>query len=239
MLESPYSTAFAPVSALGERERRAMASLYLANYDGSSESLFFHDLARKDEVLLVTNEDEVIGFTTLRYFERDWDGRRIRVVYSGDTIVDRRHWGQQALAFDWIAHMGTLKQQRPERPLYWFLLVKGHRTFRYLPLFAKSFYPHWKVDRSDLGPLADLLALEMFPRDYNPATGVVEFSESRGHLKSDIATPKADEQSREDVRYFLERNPGYQRGHELVCICELETHNMKPLTRRLFARDLS
>jgi len=239
MLESPYSTAFAAVSALGERERRAMASLYLANYDGSSESIFFHDLARKDEVLLVTNEDQVVGFTTLRYFGREWNGRPIRVVYSGDTIVDRRHWGQQALAFDWIAHIGTLKQQRPELPLYWFLLVKGHRTFRYLPLFGKTFYPHWKVDRSDLRPLADLLALEMFPRDYNPATGVVEFRESRGHLKSEIALPTAEEQARADVRYFLERNPGYRRGHELVCICELETHNMKPLTRRLFARDLS
>ena len=71
--------------------------------------------------------------------------------------------------------MGALKREHPDTPLYWFLLVKGHRTFRYLPVFGKSFYPHWSVDRDDLRPLADALALEMFPDDYNPATGVVEF----------------------------------------------------------------
>jgi hypothetical protein len=75
--------------------------------------------------------------------------------------------------------MGTFKRQDPLTRLYWLLLVKGHRTFRYLPVFGKSFYPHWSFDRSDLRPLADALALELCPDDYNPRTGVMEFS-SRG-----------------------------------------------------------
>ena len=78
---------------------------------------------------------------------------------------EQRRSSQQALAFDWISRMGAIKRAHPERPLYWLLLVKGHRTFRYLPLFAKSFFPHWSIDRSDLKPLADELASAMFPRD--------------------------------------------------------------------------
>jgi len=233
----PYSTAFAPVSALSETLRREMARLYLANYDGSSEALFLEDLAKKDEALLVYAGEQLAGFTTLLVFEREWRAERIRVVYSGDTVVDRAHWGQQALAFDWIGRMGALKRERPELPFYWLLLVKGHRTFRYLPLFGKSFHPHWSVDRSDLKPLADALATEMFPDDYNPATGVVEFRQSRGHLKTDIASPSPADLDKEDVSFFLERNPGFQRGHELVCVCEVETHNMKPLTLRLFQKN--
>ena len=238
MWESPYTSAFAAVPALDAAVRREMARLYLASYDGSSEELFLHDLSRKDEVLMVRNGEELVGFTTLRVFETEWRGMPARVVYSGDTVVAREHWGQQALAFDWITRMGALKRERPGMPLYWFLLVKGHRTFRYLPLFTQSFYPHWQVDRSDLKPLADALALEMFPDDYNPATGVVEFRESRGHLKSEIALPPSRDQEREEVRFFLERNPGFVRGHELVCVCEIETRNMKPLTLRLFGKGL-
>jgi hypothetical protein len=236
MRQNLYTSAFAAVSSLDEPARREMAALYLANYDGTSEALFLRDLAKKDEVLLLRDEDRLVGFTTLRVFERDWNGERIRVVYSGDTVVDRKHWGQQVLAFDWITRMGEIKEERPDAPLYWFLLVKGHRTFRYLPLFARSFYPHWRMDRSDLKPLADALAQEMFPDDYNAATGVVEFRESRGHLKSDIALPAEGDCAREEVRFFLARNPGFQLGHELVCICEIEAHNMKPLTLRLFRR---
>jgi len=237
-VQEPYSTVFASVSALDEGVRREMSRLYLDNYDGTSEALFLHDLSKKDEALLVYAGPQLVGFTTLKVFEREWRAQRIRVVYSGDTIVDRAHWGQQALAFDWIARMGGLKRERPELPLYWFLLVKGHRTYRYLPLFAKSFYPHWSVDRGDLKSLADALATEMFPDDYNPATGVVEFRHSRGHLKSGIALPSPSERERQDVAFFLHRNPGFQRGHELVCLCEVEAHNMKPLTLKLFQKEL-
>jgi hypothetical protein len=237
MIQDPYSTAFASVSTLDETARREMASLYLDNYDGTSEALFLDDLSRKDEALLVYAGRQLVGFTTIMVFEREWRAERIRIVYSGDTVVDRAHWGQQALAFDWIERMGALKRERPGQPLYWFLLVKGHRTYRYLPLFGKSFHPHWSVDRSDLKPLADALATEMFPNDYNPDTGVVEFRDSRGHLKSDIALPSRSDLDRQEVSFFLRRNPGFQRGHELVCVCEVEAHNMKPLTLKLFQKE--
>jgi hypothetical protein len=231
-----YSARFVPISSLDDDIRARMARIYLATYDGSSTAIFLGDLAAKDEVLLVRAGDEVIGFTALRTFKYDWEGRPIRVIYSGDTVVERAHWGQQALAFAWITRMGALKREQPDVPLFWFLLVKGHRTFRYLPVFGKSFYPHWAIDRSDLKPLADALAKDMFSSDYNPTTGVVEFEHSRGHLKPHLALPTPAELDREGVRFFLERNPGFQRGHELVCLCEVEEHNMKPLTLRLFRK---
>jgi hypothetical protein len=229
-----HSTAFAAVSELSATLRHEMAALYLASYDGSSEERFLSDLENKEEALLVYDDGQLVGFTTLMLYEREWNGQPIRVVYSGDTVVDRQHWGQQALAFDWISRMGALKREQPAIPLYWLLLVKGHRTFRYLPLFARTFHPHWRMDRSDLKPLADALAREMFPDDYNPATGIVEFRQSRGHLKADIAGPFSSDLHRDEVKFFLQRNPGFRCGHELVCLCEMETHNMKPLTLRLF-----
>ena len=235
-MDDAYSARFVSVPLLDDDTRAQMARIYFASYDGSSKKIFFGDLAAKDEVLLVYAAHELVGFTTLRTFEHKWEGRRVRVVYSGDTVVDPAHWGQQSLAFAWISRMGALKRGYPDIPLFWFLLVKGHRTFRYLPVFAKSFYPHWSIDRSDLKPLADSLALDLFPGDYNPATGVVEFEQSRGHLKPHLASPTPEELDREGVHFFLERNPGFQRGHELVCLCEVEEHNMKAITLRLFRK---
>jgi hypothetical protein len=233
-LSTQYTADFQTVASLAEAERMKMETLYLSSYDETSAKLFRADLAEKDEVLLLRHAGRLVGFTTVRMFSHRMGNRWITVVYSGDTVVDQEHWGQQALAFTWIRRMGALKSTFPERPLFWFLLVKGHRTFRYLPAFAKSFYPHWNLDRSDLKPLADALAAEKYPGDYNPASGVVEFVQSRGQLKSAIAAPNARELERDDVRFFLRRNPRFERGHELVCLCELELHNMKPLAHRLF-----
>lgn len=215
-----------------------MAALYLGNYDGSSFELFRSDLAAKDEAILLHFGGELVGFTTLKILSDTWDGKRIRAVYSGDTIVSPAHWGQQQLAFAWIAHAGKIKAAAPNAPLYWLLLVKGHRTFKYLPAFGLSFFPHWAIDRSDLKPLADHLAACLFGADFRSDAGVVAFAESRGHLRADLALPTTEEMRRPDTRFFLNRNPGYRQGHELVCLCELEPRNMKPLTARVFRRGL-
>jgi hypothetical protein len=233
-----YQTLFKGIANLTDETRREMANLYLTYYDGSSEVQFLSDLMGKTEVLLLTCEGLLVGFTTLQVFEYNWGGKQIRVIYSGDTIVDRVHWGQQALAFAWIARMGELKREKPTLPMYWFVIIKGHRTYKYLPTFGKSFYPHWSIDRSDLKPLADTLAREKFGDSYKPATGIVEFIESKGHLKQDIALPTEEEKTKNSVRFFLERNPNYLRGHELVCLCEMEEENMKPLTKRIFIKGI-
>jgi hypothetical protein len=233
-----YRTTILAITEVDDAQRRALMDLYFAHYAGSCRSQFLADLAAKTEALLLTHRGTIVGFTTLQVYEREWGGRPVRIVYSGDTVVARSHWGQQALAFAWITRMGEIKCAAPDVPLYWFVVVKGHRTYKYLPAFGKSFFPHWSIDRSDLKPLADWLARERFGGHYNPSTGVVELPASRGHLRPEFARPSAEELAKESVRFFLARNPHYARGHELVCLCELEERNMRPLTRRLFLKGL-
>jgi hypothetical protein len=236
---SEYKAYFKKIPALAESDRSEIVKIYLAHYDGSNEDMILSDLRDKSEILLVYCGDVLVGFTTLLVYEFQWNDDKICIIYSGDTVVDRAHWGQQALAFAWIAHLGELKREKPHVALYWFVIIKGHRTYKYLPTFGKSFYPHWAIDRSDLKPLADALAMQKFGRDYNQATGIVEFPESKGHLKDDIAEPTSEELTKDVVKFFLERNPNYRRGHELVCLCEISEENMKPLTKRIFSKGLS
>ena len=231
-----YNTEIKYISQLSDDISERVVDLYLQYYDGSSEAQVLSDLAGKREILLLNYGNKLVGFTTLQVYTCDWLDKSIRVVYSGDTIVDQAHWGQQALAFRWISRMAQIKAEDPEKSLYWFVIIKGHRTFKYLPTFGKSFYPHWSVDRSDLKSLADFLAFKKFGEAYNSTTGVVEFNESLGHLKNEIAYPTEEEMSKESVQFFLKKNPNYLKGHELVCLCELEEDNMKPLTKRIYRK---
>jgi hypothetical protein len=237
-MEHGYCCEISPVTRLTDEIVHVMADLYLTNFDGSSEALFRADLTDKDEVILLFHEGELAGFTALKIFGVSWQGCPVRVVYSGDTIVAPAHWGQQALAFAWIARVGEIKAEAPTVPLYWFLLVKGHRTFKYLYVFGNSFHPHWAQPREDLKALADHLSAERFGQDYDRASGVVRFPVSRGHLKAAIADASAQEMTKPSTRFFFSRNPGYREGHELVCLCELEASNMRPLAARIFRRTL-
>lgn len=233
---SDYDTRLVRVQRLSRLERFEMRELYLAHYDATDAERFESDLDAKTEALLVRHQGRLVGFTASEVYERRWRGRLIRVIYSGDTIVERAHWGQQALSFAWIGRLGELHREKPGTPLYWFVIVKGHRTFKFLPAFARSFHPHWALDRSDLKPLADDLAREKFGACYDAGAGLVRFPRSQGQLRADLAAPSEAELKKESVRFFLARNPGHASGHELVCLCEIAEENMRPLTRRLFER---
>jgi hypothetical protein len=229
-----YWTECRPPSDLSDGLLSEMASLYRLCYEGTADAVFESDTREKKEVLLLWEGKRLVGFTTFTWYDLRHGGAERRIVFSGDTVIHPGHWGQPRLSFDWIRRMGRLKRSDPDRPLFWFLIVKGHRTFRYLPAFAKSFFPHWSSASGDLEKWAQFLAAQRFGDLYNPASGLIEFPESRGHLKEAYAAPSAREIQLEAVRFFMEKNPGFRRGHELVCLCELSADNLKPLARRLF-----
>jgi hypothetical protein len=226
-----------PVSALDESEREAMWALYARFYSGTSRERFRADLVGKDTALVLRDElGRVQGFSTLVRYAMEFEGRPIQVLFSGDTIIERAHWGSQVLAFAWLRHAGAIKRVQPEVALYWFLIVKGPRTYRYLPTFARAFAPDWRAAPAPrMSRLLTTLARERFGEAYDAQTGVIRFGESHGHLAPEWAGVTDREAAREDVRFFLSRNPGYARGDELACLCELSEGNLRPLARRIFA----
>lgn len=229
-----YSTHLKALSDLTPLEAEGMLALYESLYVLPDREIFRRDLAAKNEVLLLRAGQDLVGFTTIQTYLFPFQGTQRRIVFSGDTVVHRNHWGQQALARAWIARMGRLYREHPDGPLYWFLVVKGHRTYRFLPAFCVRFHPHWTTSTPDLKALADALALDHFGTDYDVESGLVRYPESHGHLNPEIAQPTEAERRFPAVTFFLEKNPGYLKGHELVCLFEFTEAAMRPLTRRIF-----
>ncbi len=224
------------VATLAAAERAAMYELYARHYDAADAVRFQADLDDKRYAVLLHDEAGALqGFSTLAEYERDFAGRRIGVLFSGDTVIDAQHWGQQALAFAWLRLAGMRKALAPQRPLYWFLISKGHRTYRFLTAFAKAFWPaHDRPTPTAAQALMDMLAQERFGAAYDRTTGLIRFAESHGHLRPIYASVTDAHRRRPEVDYFLARNPGYASGDELACLCELAADNLRPLARRVF-----
>ena len=84
---------------LSKKQLDSMANLYLTYYDGSNKSLVLSDLMKKTHALLLYFKKTLVGFTTFEVYGREWRNNPITIIYSGDTIVQKDHWGQQALAY--------------------------------------------------------------------------------------------------------------------------------------------
>jgi len=223
-----------PVAELDEADATALYALHARLYAAADEARFRADLAEKDWVVVLRDGGGAIrGFSTLRLLALTVDREPLRAVFSGDTGIDPAYWGGQALVRAWASFMGELWAREPARRLFWFLIVKGFRTYLYLPYFFHTFYPRHDLATPPFeAALIAQLAGSRYPEAFNPATGLVEFAESHGHLTADLAEVPPHRADDPHVQFFLARNPGYVRGHELVCVAEISPTNMKGLARR-------
>ena len=228
------------VATLSSDTREDMFALYDTYYTETARDLFLSDLSDKDSaILLYDSVGALRGFTTLKILEFEHLGLTQRAIFSGDTLIHHDYWGEQSLPFTWIRLAGQIKASAPRIPLYWLLIVKGHRTYRYLQAFSRDYFPHYqRPTPAHTQSLMHALGTLCFDEHYDARRGIIKFPSSRGQLREAWANVGAKDLRRPEVRYFLQRNPGYAHGEELLCLTQLSSDNLRPLARRLFTQDM-
>lgn len=212
------------VVKLAVADRAAMERLYCTYYEGAPAGTFQRDLASKDLVVLLRDETGVRGFSTVKFLEVEG----LRILFSGDTVVDVACRNQTGLAGGFGHVMAWMNRQPETRSPYWFLICKGARTYRFLPTFFKRFVPGEQTDK-DLAAKLHSVARACYPQAYNPVTGVLHFDGAKDRLRSDVLRQDA-----ESIR-FRTLNPNWAVGDELCCLVPLEMSNLNRLGERVIA----
>ena len=208
-------------SLLREADIAAMERLYREFYLGADEADFRRDLAEKDYAILLRGTG-VCGFSTMKLVEV----AEMLVLFSGDTVVETSQRGQWGLAGGFGHMIKFVEGMFPDETAYWFLISKGARTYRFLPTFFRRYVPGPVAD-ADLSACLARVAPALYPREYNPATGVLHFVGKKDRLRGDLLRMDT-----ESVR-FRALNPGWMNGDELCCIAPLATDNLNRLGLRV------
>ncbi|MEX0715096.1 MAG: hypothetical protein WD066_00845 [Planctomycetaceae bacterium] len=228
-----------PVVDLVDRQRDEMFALMRTYYVQVARRRFDADLAEKDCVVMVFDRTGAIrGFSTQQVLRDRVDGRPVRVLFSGDTIVDRACWTRNPLTQTWGRFALSLIDDDPRTELYWFLISKGFRTYRFLPVFFHEFHPrHDAPLPASTAAILDVFARRKFPATYDPAALIVRCLDGSGRLRAGVAeiTPARIEDPH--VRFFVEQNPGHARGDELCCIAPLTRDNFTPAAYRVIGME--
>ena len=213
-------------------ERDEMYALFEMYFSGTDRAQFESDLEEKEAVILLRDAEtrQIQGFTTfMRLFARI-DGQNVVAFFSGDTIVAREYWGDSLLSRLWsqtvfaeadlmiAAHAGTR--------VYWYLICSGYRTWRFLPVFFRDFYPN---PSNPTPPFQQHLLDELGQRKYGD-----QYQAGSGVVKLRNATPlrfgigEVTEQRLRDahVAFFARMNPGHEQGDELACITAISRSNL-------------
>lgn len=236
------------VSALTSTEIDEMFRLFGEYYANVSEEQFRQDLLQKEHVFVMRDpqKPDIKGFSTIVSVDAPVIGtgrtRIARGFFSGDTVIDKEYWGQGALGVAFLKFLFLQKLRHPLRPLYWFLISKGYKTYL---LMANNFVTHYpryeKPTPPEIKALLDSFALQLYPDTYHKDSGLIVHptDEAKDRLKATIA-PICEQLLQENPRiaFFAERNPDWRRGDELACLGEMTfsmpfVYQLKVLRKRL------
>lgn len=221
------------VKMLTEQNRQDMFRLMAEFYQDTEWSVFLRDLAEKQYcILLFDAEHRLRGFSTQQILQFDVAGEAITGVFSGDTIIHRECWGSMELYrvfaryfMDFGKRYGTF---------YWFLITKGYKTYKMLPLFFKDYYPSYKGATPDFEQqIMEGYGRLKYPEEYDPQSGLILYRGKKDKLKPGVADITEKQLRDADIRYFLRRNPEYYAGYDLVCLARFTEDNLRPGVQRL------
>jgi hypothetical protein len=223
------------VADLTPGRREEMFALMTAYYEGVERATFDADLAEKEWVIEIVDEGgRLKGFSTQMLLEAEVAGRAVLALFSGDTIVasDARMERGLFQVSGWFAL--SLIDAHPGAELYWFLISKGYKTYRFLPLFYREFYPRHDAPTPDhFTAVIDALAGRKFPAAYDPALGIVKAGPGACRLRPGMAEVTADRLRDPHVEFFARRNPRHALGDELCCVAPLTASNFTPAAYRV------
>ena len=203
------------------------------HFEGVTRDVFNRDLAEKNLVLTLRRNGHLVGFSTLLACRTWVDGRPYNIIYSGDTIVAPEAWGSTALPRAWVAGVEALRATLPEGRCFWLLLTSGFRTYRFLPVFWREFYPSFDSPTPLFTRrLIQAAASERFGSQYDSRLGVVRFSQPQ-RLRARLAVIPDGREADPHVSFFVSLNPGHAAGDELVCLTELCAENLTAAGRRM------
>ena len=227
-----------PRDALSAVDEVAMYSLLQSQFQGLSWERFQTDLDSKNWVVLLDDKPggRLCGLSTFALYDVELGDRRLSVVCSGDTVVDPSAWRRNLLSYFWIGAINHLRQASCRGRLYWLLIASGYRTYRFLPVFWREFFPRYDFETpADKQKLIDALARDRYGANYLRNCGIVRFFDPqilKGELRGIPPWRLADPH----VAFFAEKNPGHEAGDELVCLTELERGNLTAAGVRMWNR---
>jgi hypothetical protein len=232
-----------PRANLTKGERDRMYALLSAYFTGTRRAQFDADLGEKESVVVLRDGDtgEIQGFSTFMRIEVSVDELEIVAFFSGDTIVEARYWGETILSRLWsqtvFAEADRIVANRPSARLFWFLICSGYKTFRFLPVFFRRFYPNPESRTpGEIQRILDALGKAKFDERYDAASGVVRLAQATP-LRRGIADVTEQRMRDPLVAFFTSMNPGHAQGDELACITEISRSNLTRAGERMVGTD--
>ncbi len=216
-----------------------MFKLMSEHFSGVKYASFEHDIYEKEWVALLRDSTgSVGGFSTMTIMKANVQGQPVRALYSGDTIVAERFRQLFSLERMCMPFIYRRVLQKPQFRWYWFIICKGYRTYRYLPVHFRRYWPAPGITTPPFEQeVLNVLAEMRFGNSFNPETGIIAAPDDYV-LRDGIGDITQRELQKPHTRFFADINPGWKTGEQVACLVELLPENLHRMSWRMVRKEL-
>lgn len=226
-----------PVDSLSLYDREEMLHLMQTYYLGVTRERFNRDLDEKERVIMLrqdTGQGRIVGFSTLMCLDLEVDGEPVKAVFSGDTIVDRGSRCTLGLGLECANYFVRLMGEHQDRELFYILIAKGWQTCRIPGLLFLHYSP--SPGRPTMlrdKQVMDAFGAKKYPDEYQPDTGLIAYSGETQRLRPGSPEGTIPPRNNPLVDLFVEKNPNYLQGDDLVYVAPIAEWNFTSVFRKL------
>ena len=162
------------------------------------------------------SDDQLVGFSTQVLMKLNVDGRKVRGIFSGDTIIDKRYWGNNDLAKAFYKFcVRNIVFRPPWEPLYWCLISKGYKTYLLMTNNFYNYYPNVNGHDEKYRRITEAYCTQLFPEAFHKENMLLEgeLAATQAALKEARAVVAAADAMR---AIAATRPDGYYGGREVA-----------------------
>ncbi|MCI4671594.1 MAG: hypothetical protein MRZ79_25855 [Bacteroidia bacterium] len=208
-------------ASLSSKQKDQMCAVYLRHHNISKEECLQRITGGFDRIVLFVSKEEgkIVGFNGIRIsiFKHEGFRRPVFSLYIGQLFIEKAYRGNHPIQRFLFKIMLRQQLLRPWlKPIIW----ADSLTFKPYILIAQNnreFYPHPDVETpANYKSFMDFLGTQRYGGNYDPETGCV--SKDKKLIKDHVAPIYPRLLENKYIRFYAERNKGYQKGNGmLVC----------------------
>lgn len=224
------------ITDLSAIEAREMHQVFLKYYNNTYLNVFLDDISKKQYVLLMKDpkSNRIVGFSTIALLDLPYNGKTVKGLFSGDTILEKEYWGSRRWQLTWGLFCVKLKIKYLRTPFFWLLISKGYKTYMLMANNFIDYYPRIDKEDKDLADVVDSYCNQLYPQNYIKEQRILDFGNEYQNLQSHVAEICDNlRENQPKIRFFEERNPNWRIGTELPCVAKIETKVLWKFIRKL------
>ncbi len=224
MSQSKMVVAVFKENQLSDELKEQMWQLYVENYNDVTRQEFEKDLKKKNKLFIGCDKHtkEFAGFSAMEFYTEYVNGKKISVIYSGDTMIKKQYWGQKGLHNRFYIEALKHKLTHLSTPLYWFMVCMGYKTYLIMAKNSLEYWPNYnKKTPEDNLQVLNTIAGNKFGNAYDPSLNIINTKGVGCTLDPSVARITKTVLEIPEVSFFIKRNPKYAEGAELANISHL------------------